>query len=429
MDQAGSSGGTEGHEDLGPGDDAPADARPDVRPDVHPGDITAPIPRLPAGATAAHAEPLSPLEGVVADHVSAPGHHLAGPDTVPHHASPMGRRGLAVAAGVTAAVLALVGTAALTLTRASGTPVAIGSAEASAPTTPGLTPGASQPADATGAASVPLLPPAQKTLVLGDSLGLIVYPWLADLLPDRYVSYEAQVGRSTPAAAVAVGKMDSIPPVVIVSSGTNDQYAATFEESARKVLDTLGSRRCVVWADIVRPTGIGDTQEALNAALGRAISGRPNVRLLAWSAMVAAHPEWMAGDGIHPDDAGAQARAKAFAAAAAGCSPIDPSAPTAGRQVLPAGAFWGPVQGQYRPSGGSNQHSGSSSTGGSSTGGSTTASSSTGSGASSGSASRSPSPSASTPPATSSPPSPSKSASTTPSSSTQGANPTLSPSA
>ena len=104
--------------------------------------------------------------------------------------------------------------------------------------------------------------PSQPTLVLGDSLGLIVYPWLADLLPDRYVSYQAEVGRATPATLKKLTAMGSVPPVVIVSSGTNDPYANVLEESARSILDELSSARCVVWVDVVRPARVGDSQTA-----------------------------------------------------------------------------------------------------------------------------------------------------------------------
>jgi len=196
---------------------------------------------------------------------------------------------------------------------------------------------------APGAPATAMLPAGQPTLVLGDSLGLVVYPWLADLLPDRYVSYAALVGRSTPSTANALSRLGDIPPVVLVSSGTNDGSAASVEQSARDILDALGAARCVVWVDVVRPERIGDPQADINAAIGRAIDGRSNVSVLRWSEMVAAHPEWIGTDGIHPTSAGAQARATAFAAASQACSPTDPGAPRAERTYLPASAFSGPI--------------------------------------------------------------------------------------
>ena len=103
-----------------------------------------------------------------------------------------------------------------------------------------------------------------------------------------------------------------------------------------------------MWVDVARPDRVGDSQSTMNAALARAVSGRTNVRILHWSELVDAHPEWMSGDGIHPNEAGSQARAKAFADAARSCSALDPDAPRARRQYLPQSAFLGPVSGQYR---------------------------------------------------------------------------------
>jgi hypothetical protein len=137
--------------------------------------------------------------------------------------------------------------------------------------------------------------------------------------------------------------------------------ANVLEESARTILDDLGPSRCVVWVDVVRPDTVGDSQTMMNAALDRAVSGRSNVRLLRWTALVAAHPDWMSGDGIHPNEAGSHGRAQAFADAAKGCSALDPTAPRAKRQYLPQSAFWGPVSGQYRPPTSGSSHSGTTS--------------------------------------------------------------------
>ena len=330
---------------------------------------------------------------------SAVGHLVHPPG---HHVEGTRRRPLTVVAGVIAGVLVLVGLGAVVLGRVDGSQ----GASASEVTTsgspgPGLIPHASSAPDATSSDLPAMLPAAQPTLVLGDSLGLDVYPWLADSLPDRYVSYAAEVGRSTPATAKALEALSTVPPVVIVSSGTNDGAAAVVEGSARAILDRLGTQRCVVWVDVARPSTIGDSQEAINAAIVRATAGRPNVRVLRWSEMVAAHPEWMGGDGIHPNNDGARARAEAMANAAAGCSPIDPAAPIAPRQVLPMSMFLGPVSTQYRQPAASAA--------------STNSDSATSSGSASATASPSPDVSPSTDPTTTSPsPPPTVSTSSTP---------------
>jgi hypothetical protein len=315
-----------------------------AREGVHPDDITAPQPVV----TGPHHH-----AGAPGPAVSPPGHHVAAPPAAGR------RRGLAAVAGVAAGVLVLGTVGAVALSRAGSDPAAAGTptGSPSAPAGVGLTPGAAEPADATDTATPPPLPPSADTLILGDSLGLTVYPWLADLLPDRYVSYQAEVGRSTPATGKKLGSISGVPQLVIVSSGTNDPVANVLEESARTILDDLGPSRCVVWVDVVRPDTVGDSQTMMNAALDRAVSGRSNVRLLHWTALVAAHPEWMSGDGIHPNEAGSQGRAQAFADAAKGCSALDPAAPRAKRQYLPQSAFWGPVSGQYRPPTSGSTHS------------------------------------------------------------------------
>jgi hypothetical protein len=293
----------------------------------HDADITAPQPVVPRHA---HEAP-------------SPHHHQAPrrPDHEPAHAAPrrLGR-GAVIGAVVGALVLAG-GLTAAALTREGTTaPVAAGAPAATA----GDTDPVPVPPDATESAE-PLLDAAAPTLVLGDSLGLTVYPWLADLLPDRYVSYEAEVGRSTPGSEAALEDLGEAPDLVIVSSGTNDASASDVESSARDILDGLGPDRCVVWVDVVRPDGIGDTDEEINAAIDRAVAGRDNVRVLRWSTMIEEHPEWMSADGIHPNRDGAEARAQAFADAALACSPADPDAPLADRQYLPASAFVGAISG------------------------------------------------------------------------------------
>jgi len=315
------------------------------RPGVHPDDITAPQPVITG--THHHEVGAHPHEGLAGPEVSPPGHHLT-----PRPNAPRRRRGVLAVAAVAAGVLVLGTVGAFALSHASGEPVAQASSPSSssdaAPSGVGVTPDAAAPADATSTDVEPPLAPSQPTLVLGDSLGLVVYPWLADLLPDRYVTYQSEVGRSTPATLKKLKAAGSVPPVVIVSSGTNDSSANVLEESARSILDELGTGRCVVWVDVVRPDRIGDSQTAMNAALDRAVQGRTNVRILHWTELVAAHPEWMSGDGIHPNEVGSEERAKAFADAARGCSALDAAAPRAKRQYLPQSIFWGPVSGQYR---------------------------------------------------------------------------------
>lgn len=297
----------------------------------------------------AHAAPEGVVPGPVAPpvhhHEAEGGHasHLAPAHVLPQGA-PRDRRRTALVAGSLAAVLLLVGgVAAWAAMRPSGSTAA---------PAPSVTPSATlpvagdvDPTAAPGVPAAPLLPPGQDTLVLGDSLGLTVYPWLADLVPDRYVSYEAEIGRTTDGTITALEALPSIPPMVIVSSGTNDPTAAGLEAEAGQLLDILGPDRCVVWVDIVRPDSAYDSADDLNAALERAVAGRDNVSVLRWTTLIEENPGWMGGDGIHPTEAGAIGRAEAFANASRACSPTDPDAPVAKKQYIPLSEFYGPIAG------------------------------------------------------------------------------------
>ena len=346
-----------------------ADGYPEDPAAPSPDDETAPQPVLTPAALAeaahAHQRPAgvhagppagddTPADdGVLHHHHEAEGgqaSHLA-----PAHVLPAPRRRWGLVAGVVAAALLVVGGAtAFALTRDDSPGTAA----------PGATPSGSasqsvdvSDVDPTSAPGVgggePMLEPGQDTLILGDSLGLTVYPWLADLLPDRYVSYEAEVGRTTSGTINALTQMpeSEIPPVVIVSSGTNDPTAAGLQAEASELLDYLGPDRCVVWVDVVRPESDFATMDELNAALDAAVAGRDNVSILRWTDLVEQHTDWLGGDGIHPGQTGAEGRAAAFAAAAESCSALDPDAPVADKQYLPSSVFYGPISGGGSASG------------------------------------------------------------------------------
>ena len=186
---------------------------------------------------------------------------------------------------------------------------------------------------------------SEPTLVLGDSLALDVYPYLANLLPDRYVSYVAKVGRSTEQIAAALAGQNNIPNVVIVSAGTNDWASADFTTSAENIMNMLGPHRCVVWMDVARPQrtdpnlGLQEPDTAINAALGVLAAEHSNIHVVRWSELAASHPEWFGADGIHPNDDGIKARADAMSQAAANCSALNPTAPIAPQESLPPEAF------------------------------------------------------------------------------------------
>lgn len=142
-------------------------------------------------------------------------------------------------------------------------------------------------------------------LLLGDSLALGIGDPVAADSPQRAVTVEAEVGRSTSTSAYLLADhVDATGPVWVVSLGTNDS-PEEFPAAAREVLRLAGPDRCVLWFDIHRP----ERQGAINATLSRLALRTPNLHLLGWAAMADAHPEWFSWDGIHPNSAGAAARA------------------------------------------------------------------------------------------------------------------------
>jgi hypothetical protein len=129
-----------------------------------------------------------------------------------------------------------------------------------------------------------------------------------------------------------------------VSAGTNDWSSAEFTTSAENLMNMIGPHRCVVWMDVARPQrtdpnlGLQEPDTAINAALDALAAVHTNIHVVRWSQLAASHPEWF-GDGIHPNEEGAQARADEMSKAALSCSALNPSAPVAPQESLPPEAF------------------------------------------------------------------------------------------
>ena len=121
------------------------------------------------------------------------------------------------------------------------------------------------------------------------------------------------------AAAIIARSRGTLPPVLVVSAGTNDdpRVVATFIRSVSRVLAAAGPRRCVVWPTIVRPPAVGATYDGLNRALMRAAARHSNLVLVDWVGMLGRHPRWLSDDGVHVAQAGYRARASAIATAVA----------------------------------------------------------------------------------------------------------------
>ena len=164
----------------------------------------------------------------------------------------------------------------------------------------GLLPGV---ADARGAS--PAYPPVRptKVLILGDSVMKGAATQYAVKLPGRNVVVDAEVNRSTGQGADVVARLGADWDVVVVLLGHNDGGTpGAYQPAARRILDQLRGVRRVVWLKIheVRPYYPG-----VNQYIASLQSTYPNLRTADWNAIASAHPEALAGDGLHLNGQGA----------------------------------------------------------------------------------------------------------------------------
>jgi lysophospholipase L1-like esterase len=158
----------------------------------------------------------------------------------------------------------------------------------------------------------------QTVLDLGDSLSIGTAPYLRARLRGHRVDRLYDVGlHAYDAAEIVTRARPSLPDVVVISAGTNDdpRIVSTFIRAISRVVEAAGARRCVVWPTIVRPRAVGATYDGLNRALTRAARRHRNLVLVDWVGMVRRHPSWLSEDGVHVSVAGYRARAAAIATA------------------------------------------------------------------------------------------------------------------
>jgi len=164
--------------------------------------------------------------------------------------------------------------------------------------------------------------PAGGTVALvGDSLNVGVEPYLGKALPGFDVIVNDRVGRRTEEGIDEIEEGRArLAPHVVVSLGTNDPPSAVgaFRAAVERVIELVGPGRCLVWATVWRDAAPND---AFNQVLRDAASANRRMRLVEWAAMVQAHPDWLAPDGLHGNETGYRERARAIAAAVRDCAP------------------------------------------------------------------------------------------------------------
>lgn len=171
---------------------------------------------------------------------------------------------------------------------------------------------------ATGLALAPSTAAAaeKRLLVNGDSLAEGTRPYIPRELPDWRVRQSAKVSRHAYEGAAVMRRYGrSLPRVIHVSLGTNDDPSQpeAFRDAIADLMAVAGERRCVVWANIVRPPYRRVSYRAYNRVLAEEDEARDNLLVLNWVRMVRRHRSWLADDGVHVSADGYAARARAVA--------------------------------------------------------------------------------------------------------------------
>jgi hypothetical protein len=163
---------------------------------------------------------------------------------------------------------------------------------------------------------------SRRLLVNGDSLAVGTKPYIPRELRGWRVTQSVSVSRHAAAGAALMRAYgNSLPRVIHVSLGTNDdpRGVSSFRASIRAVMDAAGPRRCVVWANIVRPPVDGTSFAGYNRALAEESRSRERLRVVDWVRMVRENPHWLGADGVHVTAEGYEARARAIARSVGRC--------------------------------------------------------------------------------------------------------------
>lgn len=172
-----------------------------------------------------------------------------------------------------------------------------------------------------------LLAPAARgeahpgVLVVGDSLEELTSPYLARYLPGVRLTVNA-VGGSNSFQIYDLFRESYDPSqrVIVFDAGTNDNpaYPQILEENLAKVAATVGDR-CMVVPTIHGFTVNGVDNTGKNRVVRAFAASRPGTQTADWAGAVAARPDLLQPDRLHPIPAGAELRARLIAQGVQAC--------------------------------------------------------------------------------------------------------------
>ncbi len=183
-------------------------------------------------------------------------------------------------------------------------------------------------------------------LVVGDSLEVLTIPYLKRYLPGVPLTTNAVGGNNSyQIFDLLLESYDPSQSVIVFDAGTNDNpaYPQILASNLTKVTELIGDR-CMVVPTIHGLTVNGIGNEGKNSVVRSFAASRLGTQVPDWAGAVAAHPELMQSDDLHPIPAGADYRAQLIAQGIKGClafmrAPTQGPAIEAGPELAPVGKF------------------------------------------------------------------------------------------
>ena len=159
-------------------------------------------------------------------------------------------------------------------------------------------------------------------LVVGDSLEVLTSPYLKNYLPANKLTINAVGGYSSiQIFGLFQESYDPSQSVIVFDAGTNDNpsYPQILAGELQRVASIIGKDRCMVVPSIHGLSVNGVNSAGKNQVVRQFVASRPGTQTPDWASAVAAHPELMQPDNLHPIAQGADYRAQLIAQGVKAC--------------------------------------------------------------------------------------------------------------